>query len=107
MPAKFRVSITRAAESDIEQAWSFIAQDSPETANEFISRLEEQIETLEIFPNRCAALIPENEILGTRYRHMIYGDYRTVFRVAKRTVYVLRVILGARLLDASMFEEME
>lgn len=106
MPAKFRVRITRAAESDIEQAWSFIAQDSPEAADEFISRLEEQIETLEIFPNRCA-LIPENEILGTRYRHMIYGNYRTVFRVAKRTVYVLRVIHGARLLDASMFEELE
>jgi toxin ParE1/3/4 len=68
MPAKFRVSITRAAESDIEQAWSFIAQDSPETADKFIGRLEEQIETLEVFPNRCA-LIPENEILGTRYRH--------------------------------------
>ena len=106
MPAKFRVSITRAAENDIDQAWSFIAQDSPETADKFISRLEEQIETLEIFPNRCA-LIPENEILGTRYRHMIYGDYRTVFRVSKRTVYVLRVIHGARLLDASMFEELE
>lgn len=106
MPAKFRVSITRVAESDIEQAWSFIAQDSPETADKFIRRLEEQIETLEVFPNRCP-LIPENEILGTRYRHMIYGDYRTVFRVAKRTVYVLRVIHGARLLDASMFEEFE
>jgi plasmid stabilization system protein ParE len=106
MPAKFRVSITRAAESDIEQGWSFIAQDSPEAADELISRLEEQIKTLEIFPNRCA-LIAENEILGTRYRHMIYGDYRTVFRVAKRTVYVLRVIHGARLLDDSMFQELE
>ena len=106
MPGKFRVSITRSAESDIEQAWSFIAQDNPETADKFIGRLEEQIETLEIFPNRCA-LIPENEILGTRYRHMIYGNYRTVFRVAKTTVYVLRVIYGARLLDASMFEELE
>ena len=104
MPAKFRVSITRAAENDIDQAWSFIAQDSPEAADKFIS--EEQIETLEIFPNRCA-LIPENGILGTRYRHMVYGDYRTVFRVARRTVYVLRVIYGARLLDASMFEGLE
>src|SRR5262245_16276550 len=106
MPAKFRVSISRAAESDTDQTWSFIAQDSLETANKFISRLEEQIETLEVFPDRCA-LIPENEILGTRYRHMIHGDYRTIFRVAKRTVYVLRVIHGARLLDASMFEELD
>ena len=106
MPAKFRVSITRVAENDIEEAWSFIAQDSPEAADKFIGRLEEQIETLEIFPNRCP-LIPENEILGTRYRHMVYGDYRTVFRVASRTVYILRVIHGARLLDASMFEGLE
>ena len=74
--------------------------------DKFISRLEEQIETLEIFPNRCA-LIPENEILGTRYRHMVMVTTETVFRVARRTVYVLRVIHGARLLDTSMFEELE
>jgi toxin ParE1/3/4 len=105
MPAKFRVSITRAAESDISKP-GVLSRDSPEAADKFISRPEEQIETLEISPNRCA-LIPENESLGTRYRHMVYGDYRTVFRVARRTVYVLRVIHGARLLDASMFEELE
>lgn len=104
MPAKFRVRITRLAERDIEEAWAFISQDSPEEAEKFISRLEEHIETLERFPERCP-LIPENETLGTRYRHLIYGNYRSVFRVAGKTVYVLRVIHGARLLDTSMFEE--
>ena len=106
MPGKFRVSITRAAESDIEQAWSFIAQDNPEAADKFMSRLEEEIETLELFPNRCV-LIPETEILGTRYRHMVMVTTETVFGVARRTVYVLRVIHGARLLDTSMFEGLE
>ena len=104
MPAKFRVRITRAAERDIEETWAFIAHDSPEEAEKFIGRLEEQIETLERFPERCS-LIPENEILGTRYRHLLYGNYRSVFRIARQTVYVLRVIHGARLLDSSMFEE--
>lgn len=66
-------------------------------------RLEKQIDTLESFPERCS-LIPENEILGTHYRHLLYGNYRTVFRVAKNTVYVLRIVHGARLLDTSMFE---
>jgi toxin ParE1/3/4 len=102
--AKFRVRITRTAERDIEEAWAFIAQDSPEEAEKFVRRLEEQIETLERFPERCP-LIAENEMLGTRYRHLIYGNYRNVFRIAGKTVYVLRVIQGARLLDTSMFED--
>ncbi len=104
MPAKFRVRITRTAERDIEEAWTFIAQDSIEEAEQFVRRLEEQIATLESFPERCP-LIPENEILGARYRHLLYGSYRTVFRIAGRTVHVLRIIHGARLLDTSMFEE--
>lgn len=103
MPAKYRVRITRVAEDDIEEVWSFIAQDSLDTADNFIGRLERQIETLEKFPDRCP-LIPENEIPGTRYRHLIFGNSRTIFRVAGRIVYVLRVIHGGRLLDASMFE---
>jgi len=103
MPAKFRVKITRTAERDIEETWSFIAQDSPEEAEKFIRRLEEHIDTLERFPERCP-LIPENEILGTRYRHLLHGNYRCVFRTAGKTVFVLRVIHGTRLLDASWFE---
>lgn len=54
-------------------------------------------------PERCA-LIAENEILGTSYRHLLYGRYRTIFRIAGRTVVILRVIHGARLLDESLFE---
>jgi len=104
MPAKFRVRITRAAERDIEETWNFIAHDSPEEANKFVRRLEEQIKILETFPERCP-LIPENEILVTRYRHLLYGNYRSVIRIARKTVYVLRVIHGARLLDSSMFED--
>jgi toxin ParE1/3/4 len=104
VPAKFRVRITRTAEKDIEEIWSFIAQDSPEEASRFIGRLEDQVATLESFPERCA-LIPENEMLGTRYRHLLFGDYRSVFRVAGKTVYVLRIIHGAKLLDNSTFED--
>jgi plasmid stabilization system protein ParE len=51
VPAKFRVRITRTAERDVEEAWAFITQDSPEEAEKFVSRLEEQIKLWSVFPN--------------------------------------------------------
>lgn len=103
MAAAFRVEITPTAERDIEAIWDYIAQDSPEHALAFISALEHQLQTLERFPERCP-LIPENEILGTSYRHLLHGRYRTIFRITGKTVVILRVIHGARLLDESLFD---
>ena len=103
MPVRFKVRIARAAEMDIQAIWSFIAADSPANADRFILQMETQLNTLEHFHERCP-LIPENERLGTRHRHLLYGDYRTLFRIARKTVYVLRVIHGARLLDDSFLE---
>ena len=103
MPARFQVEISRRAELDIEEIWTYIAQDNPEAAARLLLQLEKQLRTLERFPERCP-LIPENELLGARYRHLLYGKYRTVFRVSGKTVYVVRVIHGARLLDTSMLD---
>ncbi len=69
----------------------------------FILRLEEQILTLERYPERCA-LVPENDLLGTAYRHLLYGNYRTIFRIIGARVIILRVTHGARLLDTGILE---
>ena len=102
MPAKFIVEITPSAEADIAEIWDYIAQDSPANAEAFVLALEEQIASLEKFPERCFR-IPENEILGTSYRHLIHGSYRTIFRIAGSKVVILRVIHSSRLLDTSLF----
>ena len=103
MPAKFEVRITAKAEQDLEEIWGFIADDSPEEAAKFVLQLEKQVEKLERFPERCP-LISENQVLHTRYRHLIYGEYRTIFRISRRIVYVLRIIHSAQLLDSSVIE---
>ena len=104
MPARFQVRITKSAERDIEEIHTYLAEDNLEAGSKFVLALYRQVGTLEQFPERCS-LILENELLGTSYRHLIYGNYRTIFRVSKRTVYVLRIIHAARLLDTSLFEE--
>src|SRR2546429_2018083 len=103
MRERFHVKIARRAEIDLEEIWDYIAADSVENATRFIVELETRMKTLSHSPRRCS-LIPENEILGTRYRHLIIRKYRVVFRISRNTVYVLRAIHGARLLDTSMIE---
>ena len=102
MPARYRVKITRTAESDVEEIWAHIGADSIENAARFVMQLEEKIGILERMPHRCPA-IPENELLGTEYRHLILGVYRMIFRVKTSTVFVLRIVQGNRLLDSSFF----
>ena len=101
---KFSVDITATAEADIAGIWEHIGQDKPEAATVFVLSLEEQINTLETFPERCP-LVPENELLGTAYRHLVYGNYRTIFRIIGARVIIMRVIHGTRLLDIGLLEE--
>jgi len=100
----FRVEITSAAERDIEDIWEYIAYDNPEDASFFISNLEEQIVTLESFPFSCP-LVPENELLGTGYRHLLYGRYRIIFRVISSRVIIMRIVHQYRLLDPGLFQK--
>jgi toxin ParE1/3/4 len=104
MPKKFRVEITETAEKDIADIWDYIARDSNEAASKFILLFEEQIERLENLPERCP-MIPENDILGTKYRHFIYGAYRAIYKISGSRVIIMRVIHGARLFDMDMLVE--
>jgi toxin ParE1/3/4 len=101
---KFRVDITATAESDVAGIWEYIAQDKPEAATAFVQSLEEQIGTLENFPERCQ-LVPENELLGTAYRHLVYGNYRIIFKIVGARVIILRVVHGSKLLDIGLLED--
>ena len=104
MPKKYKVDITAAAEADVAEIWEYIAQDNPDAATAFVLRLEEQVGTLEHFPERCP-LVRENELLGTGYRHLVYGNYRTIFKIIESRVIIMRVLHGARLLDMGLLEE--
>jgi plasmid stabilization system protein ParE len=88
----------------VAEIWEYIAQDKPEAATAFVFCLEVQVNTLERFPERCP-LVPENELLGADYRHLLYGNYRTIFKIVGSRVIILRVLHGARLLDTGILGE--
>jgi toxin ParE1/3/4 len=96
--AKYRVSFSKAAETDAEEIWTYIAASSRENATRFVQHLEEHVRTLEHFPERCP-LIKENAIWGTSYRHLIEGDYRVIFRIVRKSVHIVRLVRASRLIS--------
>ena len=97
MTKKYRVNLTQHAQNDLEHIFYYIAHDSINNAENFVFELEKKIYSLEIFPDRHP-LIPENEFFGTDYRHLIFKKYRIVYRIAPKSVFILRIIHGAKLL---------
>ena len=100
MPKRYRVEIARSAERDALGIYDYIERDSPVKAAQWFAEIERQIGTLSQIPKRCP-VIPEAEDIGVEYRHLISGTYRTIFRIEGSTVWIVRVIHGAQLLDTS------
>lgn len=101
---KYSVEITEIAELDIKEIFEFISVDNKTAAIKWVEEIERQIDSLEKFPLRCP-LIPEVQELGEKYRHLIYGNYRTIFRIEESKAIIMRVIHSARLLDMKVFEK--
>jgi plasmid stabilization system protein ParE len=99
---KYRVSITRIAEDDITNISKYISNDNPRSAENWRTEIRSQIASLKQFPAR-GSIIPEADEIGIDYRHIIYGDYRTIYKIADKEVYIMRVFHSSKLLDLGIF----
>jgi len=91
----YQVITTRQAESDIEAAYQWAANYSPEKAMLWYFDVQEAIESLANFPARCP-LAPESVTFGQEIRHLLVGKYRILFHIDDETVYVTHVRHSAR-----------
>jgi toxin ParE1/3/4 len=95
---KFKINLTFNAQKDLEHIFFYIADDSLNNAKKIILELEERISSLDTMPERFA-LIPENIFFGTNYRQITHKKYRVIYKISGNSVYIMRVIHGAKLLD--------
>ena len=98
MARRYSVNITFNAQRDLEHIFFYIAEDSIENAKRFVHELEEKIHSLGMMPERFA-LIPENHFFGTDYRQIIHKKYRIIYKISGGSVFIMRVVHGAKLLD--------
>ena len=102
MAKKFEVLISIIAEEDIRHIFEFISRDNPQAAESWRTEIKSQIKSLKEFPARCS-IIPEADDIGIDYRHIIYGDYWTIFKITGDTVIIMRVFHCAKILDLGIF----
>ena len=97
----FRVRLSRAAQSDAEQALTWLREVAPERADRWFSNLMDTVLSLEQFPERCP-LAFESQELAIPLRQLLYGKkhgaYRILFLVYPddQIVFVVRIRHASR-----------
>jgi len=84
-----------AIERAYEEA-SYIAQDKPQAALNWLERLFSSTDRLENFP-LSGRVVPEVGL--NEYREIIYKSHRVIYRVDRASIAILTVRRASRLLD--------
>lgn len=92
-----RVTLTDTAKADLAAVSSFISQDSPARASAFVASLKRQCRSLgENFLRNPVFVHSENDSI----RRAIYREYMIFYKVMPDRISILRIVHGARNLDA-------
>ena len=96
---KYKLIIQPSALADLDEAYRWIAERSPENAARWFNRFLESLSTLEQSPKRCS-VAPESEQIGREIHQLLYGRrggvYRALFVIEKDEVHVLHIRHAAR-----------
>jgi toxin ParE1/3/4 len=95
-----KVRLTPEAEVDLEGIGDRIAERDPARAVTYVRELRERANRVGEFPHAG----PPRPQWGEGIRIAVHGNYLIIYRVRDEAVQILRVVHGARDLDA-LFEE--
>lgn len=89
-----RIIWTEPALQELDEIADYISLDKPVAANQFVQRVFERIEQLEIHP-KSGSVPPE--LKGTQYRQLVIPPVRIFYRPQNERVYIVYVMRGERL----------
>lgn len=73
----------------------YIAMDNPDAAENWVDTVFKKVEDLKIFPE-SSRIVPET--VNINIRELIYGNYRIIYRVEEKQLFVLTVRHGKQVL---------
>lgn len=98
MPRKYKIYINSLAEEDILNVFDFIAKDNFAIAIIFKSKIYTQIESLKNFPEKHPIIsgLKKNFF---KHRHLIFENYRIIYRISENTIIIVRFLHQKQLLS--------
>jgi len=84
--------LTEPALNDLDEIWSYIAEDNPTAATRLVERILDQAEVLADHPGRGRA----RDELSPGVRSYAMGNYVIFYRKTLRGIDIIRVLHGAR-----------
>ena len=92
---KYQIRLLRIAEEDFTEIISFIASDNLTAAEAIADKIEKNIELLS--RNPMLGRIPRDEdIKNLGYRYIIVQNYIVFYTIEERTIFIHRILHGAR-----------
>ncbi len=87
-----RIARTNRADEDLIAIWLEIAVHDPSTADRVLDAIERRWRQIAIYP--CSGIARDDIAPGIR--HLIVGQYLTLYRVSDEAVEIIRVLHGRR-----------
>jgi plasmid stabilization system protein ParE len=91
---QFDVIITPSAKADIFEINTWLLENNPDLASDWIWGISKAVVSLSKFPERCK-VCPESEAFDVIVRQLLYGSkpniYRILFSINDTKVFILRV----------------
>jgi toxin ParE1/3/4 len=81
---------TAYADDDLIAIWLHIAQDNEAAADRLLDRIDARLQQLATYPFSGAP----REDIAPGIRHMVIGEYVTLYRVGESAIEILRVLHG-------------
>lgn len=99
MADEYHIILQPEAYAGMERAYTYIEQESLDSAHQWAAGLMDAIDSLKTFPARCP-IAPESRYFAQEIRQLLYGKgrsrYRILFTIKGDAVSVLHIRHGAQ-----------
>ncbi|HEX4506421.1 MAG TPA: type II toxin-antitoxin system RelE/ParE family toxin [Alphaproteobacteria bacterium] len=90
-----RIIRTRQADEDLIAIWLSIAPDNPIAADRVLDAIEGRWQQLALYPHSGIA----REDIADGIRHLVTGQYLTLYRISIEAVEIIRIVHGKQKID--------